>query len=585
MSTYDPSALAVMSKNDGDILFAANLKELVNLEKAQFNGKIGNVNISSLPGEKIDYSKLNLTGQIVNADIVSVDVSKFTSLKVSAQSSPNNTVLVAAGTFIKTSGLGVFSYAGGSSPVFPLPGVGLNRIDVLVIDDAGTLSRVAGIEAASPVAPAYPINKIPLAEIFVRYNAGGVVIRNTDNAVDSYIKVDARPFFRTIEIPDATITGPKLVDYTIGFKKLNFREQDSTPVANALGVTYAPRAPRLKAAPNADAQPCGNGAVRGNKVYFCGLNRDYILEWDHVADVMSTIALTSGDHPGQLVKVGSDLYVICNDAFKIKKIDQANAVSLAVDLTLTGVASGAWTLVNALTPNGDGTTLYTLAKITGTPVSRLLRVKLDGTGVTHAFDATAGNALMNPQFIKAPDGTEYVVVHKLAGTTCTLERRLASDLTAAGSFALGATTALGGTFLGSDGQLCYIWDETNANVRVVDVTPATMVDVARFPLNNLNIAGAANEVTLRTFLSTSGGGNQYPYFDGRRLLLPMGSVSSVGARMTAIQVPAWAAAYQINLADNGSTRTINGFATDGEYIFAAISNAATAGAQIARLLG
>jgi hypothetical protein len=582
MSTFDPSGLTVMGKANGQILFAEDLKEEVNLVKAQFNGKIGNVNISSSPSEKISASKLDLAGAIVDADIVSISVSKFSSLKVSAQSSPNNTVAVAAGTFIKSTGLGVFSYAGGNSPTFPLPSVATNRIDLLVIDDAGTLSRVVGTEAASPVPPDYPTNKVPLAEIYVRYNAGGVVIRETDNGVDSYIKIDARPFFRTVEIPDNTITGEKIQDYAIGTKKLSYWEQEHSRIANALGVTFDPRPIRVKAVTNADAQPCGHGAVRGNKVYFACRNRDYLAEWDHVADTMNTITLVSGDHPCCVVKIGNNLYTLCEDAYKIKKIDANNVVTTACDLTTQGAASGAWTLVNGLTPNGDGTILYCLAKITGTPVSRLLRVVLATPAVTHAWDFGAGNALMNPQFIQGADGTQYVVVHGLNGTNCTLERRLASDLSAAGSFAVGATTAAGGTFLGSDGHFCYVWDDTAGNVRVVDCSIATMADVGRFPINQNNIAGAANEVTSRLFLSTTAGENHYPYFTGRSILMPPNI--NRPAIMTAIPCPDWGGAYQVLLTNAGATVSVNSFACDGEYIFGAISDGAASGAQIARIL-
>ena len=580
MSNWDPSGLQVMGLDDGEILHADPLKETVNSVKIQFNGKIGNVNISSDVGEKISYSKLNVTGQIQDSDIVSVAVSKFSSLKVSAQSSPNNTVQVAAGTFIKSTGSGVFSYAGGNSPTFPLPGVSLNRIDLLVIDDAGTLTIVSGGEAASPVSPAYPTNKVPLAEIFVRYNAGGVVIRNTDNSVDSYIKADARPFFRTVDIPDNTISGAKIQDYAIGNKKLNYREQDSTHIALNLGLTYNPRPIRVKAATNADAQPCGHGAVRGNKVYFAGRNRDYVMEWDHVTDTLTNITLISGDHPCCVVKIGDNLYVLCEDAFSIKKIDMANTVTQLIDLTTQGAASGAWTLNQGLTPNSDGTILYTLAKITGTPVSRLLRVVIATPAVTHAWDFGAGNALMNPQFIRGASGIEYVVVHGIVGTTCTLERRLASDLSAAGSFALGGTSALGGTFLGSDGSFCYVWDDTNGNVRVIDCSIATMADVGRFTLSQ--VAGAVNEVTSRLFLATLAGENHYPYFTGKALLIPPNV--NRPAIMTAIPVPNWGGAYQVLVTNAGANMSCNGFASDGEWNFAAISDGLTSGAQLARIL-
>ena len=198
MSTYDPSSLILMSKPDGQILFVGDLREFINSITRQVNGKIGNVNISSVPGEQIDRSKLNLTGGIVDGDIVSVSVSKFSSLKATQQVSPNNTVLVAAGNYSSVDALSTKVFAGGSSPAFgAVVGVGNARIDVLMINDAGTLSIVAGSEAVSPVAPNYPIDRIPICEVYIRYNVSGVVIKDTDDTVNAYIKLDARPFIKS----------------------------------------------------------------------------------------------------------------------------------------------------------------------------------------------------------------------------------------------------------------------------------------------------------------------------------------------------------------------------------------------------
>jgi hypothetical protein len=594
MATWDPSALAVMSKNDGDILFAANLKEVVNSLKAEINGNLGNVNISSSSGEKIAYSKLNLAGAIQDADIVSISVSKFSSLKVSAQGSPNNTVLVAAGTFIKSTGKGAFSYAGGNSSTFPNPSVGLSRIDVLVIDDAGTLSRVVGTESGSPVTPDYPTNKVPLAEIFVRYNAGGVVIRNTDNGTDSYIKLDARPFFRTTDIPDGSITGVKIADLTIPSRKLLWRIPEDGTLSQLTGVAFDPHAFRAKAITNIDANPVGNGAVRNGKVYFSCIGRDYVTEWDHVADTMNVVTLVSGDHPGGLVKVGDNLYVICNDAYVIKKIDANNVVTTAVDLVNTGAAKAAWTLVNSLIVDDDpaSPTFFTLAKITGTNVSQILRVRIDGTGVTHAANTVAGDYLAAPAFFRAADGTEYVVVfyddNPFTGNI-SLRRYLAADLSGLASFSLATSPSASLTPLGGDGQYYYIWDGSLGTpaIRVVDVTASTMLEIARFTLGAIVPAGSPNEISTahRYFRQASGNGNQYAFFNGRGFLIPMDNTSGSRPIVTQFMIPNWSSQWQMKFRDNGASSSVFGFATDGQYNFAAVSNdTPTAGAELIRWL-
>jgi hypothetical protein len=580
MSIWTPP-VTIPALNDGDPLVAKTLKDLVASLQAFLNGEIGNVNILEPldPTDKIEYEKLDLAGKIQASDIVGISFSSFTSLQVKAQLAPNNTVQVLPGNYLSLDGTQTRFYAGGNSAAFPnTSGVGMNRIDVLSITDGGVLGISPGIEGGAPVPPAYPTEVIPLAEIYIRYSATGVVIKDADDLTNSYISRDARSLLKPTGLPDNSVTNAKLVDYTIGNKKLNYREQESTHIANALGVTYSPRPIRVKAITNADAQPCGHGAVRGSKVYFACRNRDYVAEWDHLTDTLTLINLTAGDAPCCVVKIGTNLYVLCETALSIKKIDQANAVTQLIDLKTQGPASDVgWTLANALTPNSDGTILYTLVKIGGTPVSRLLRVVMATPAVTHAWDFGAGNALMNPQFIRGADGTEYVVCHGLNAGVCSLERRFASDLTAAGSFALAAGDT---TFLGSDGCFCYVWDNTNSNVRVIDCSIATMADVGRFTLNQ--VAGAANEVTSRVFLSTTGGENHYPYFTGRSLLLPPNI--NRPAIMTAIPVPNWGGAYQVLVTNAGGTVSANGFACDGEYNFVAISDGIATGAAIARIL-
>ena len=65
------------------------------------------------------------------------------------------------------------------------------RIDLLVMDSAGALAWVAGAESASPVPPAYPADKMPIAEVYLR--VGSTEINNTDSGADAYILRDVRP--------------------------------------------------------------------------------------------------------------------------------------------------------------------------------------------------------------------------------------------------------------------------------------------------------------------------------------------------------------------------------------------------------
>lgn len=99
---------------------------------------------------------------------------------VTAQGSPDTTVAVAAG-LIRIQGY--FCYVVAAN-VTNFGGDASNpRIDLVVVDYNGTLSRVAGTAAAQPVAPAIPANSIALAQIYVPAN---------DTAIGSNQIIDRR---------------------------------------------------------------------------------------------------------------------------------------------------------------------------------------------------------------------------------------------------------------------------------------------------------------------------------------------------------------------------------------------------------
>jgi len=111
---------------------------------------------------RIDVT-LNLDGTVKEG---AISLANLNILRPHEQTSPNMTVYVEAGTFIKSDGTGAVTYVGGSSPVFALP-VGFSKIDLLTIDDNGNLGIEPGTPAGSPVPPTYPIDKQVLAEVTV----------------------------------------------------------------------------------------------------------------------------------------------------------------------------------------------------------------------------------------------------------------------------------------------------------------------------------------------------------------------------------------------------------------------------------
>lgn len=110
-------------------------------------------------------------------------------LLVHQQSSPGMTLAVEPGTCYVGSTKVI--YAGGNTPSFTAP-VTNPRIDIVTIDNTGTIAITQGTENASPMAPAYPANKLVLAEIYNRTSE--TAIYDTDQgAGKGYIYNDVRP--------------------------------------------------------------------------------------------------------------------------------------------------------------------------------------------------------------------------------------------------------------------------------------------------------------------------------------------------------------------------------------------------------
>ena len=137
------------------------------------------------------------------------------------QSSPNMTLKIEAGVVFV--GATRVIYAGGNTPSFSAPSSN-PRIDIVTIDSAGTIAITQGTEAASPVAPSYPFNKLVICEVYNR--VGETSIKTTDDASNGYIyndvrgylgfsyisnssQVDATLFVKLAGSVDETITGVK----------------------------------------------------------------------------------------------------------------------------------------------------------------------------------------------------------------------------------------------------------------------------------------------------------------------------------------------------------------------------------------
>lgn len=94
------------------------------------------------------------------------------------------------------------NYAGGDSSSITNP-ISNPRIDVLQIDNAGTLSWVTGTEAASPTVPTATTGKVPLCAVYLRTT--GTTIRDTDQGSGHYIYRDMRPVIVLAEDPSKIV--------------------------------------------------------------------------------------------------------------------------------------------------------------------------------------------------------------------------------------------------------------------------------------------------------------------------------------------------------------------------------------------
>lgn len=82
-------------------------------------------------------------------------------------------------------------FGGGNTPTMTAPTTN-PRIDLIVINSAGTLSVIQGSEAASPSPPAYPTDKMPICEVYHR--VGETNIKTDDDSTNGYIYRDVRPY-------------------------------------------------------------------------------------------------------------------------------------------------------------------------------------------------------------------------------------------------------------------------------------------------------------------------------------------------------------------------------------------------------
>jgi hypothetical protein len=118
-------------------------------------------------------------------------------------------------------------FAGGITPTVTAPTGGNNRIDVLTIDNTGTLAWTTGTAASSPSTPTYPANKLPICELYNVTGETALYDNANQQSGAGYIYNDVRPFL-AYPIPIGAIPDNVLpaTDATYNLGSASFRWQN-----------------------------------------------------------------------------------------------------------------------------------------------------------------------------------------------------------------------------------------------------------------------------------------------------------------------------------------------------------------------
>lgn len=181
----------------------------------------------------VDARTVALSGAVTGGGALGLSVSRdeIDMLRPQAQTVPDNTARVLAGVYTKNDNSGFRSVAAQNSPVFPVIGLAGNvRYDLLYIDNAGALARIAGTEillaGSDPYVdgPAADNAAIAVAIAIIRVTETATVV------VDTADVTDVREFFNR-----ASSVGLSTIANGLGFSMINGTLVTSV-AANALTV-------------------------------------------------------------------------------------------------------------------------------------------------------------------------------------------------------------------------------------------------------------------------------------------------------------------------------------------------------------
>lgn len=147
------------------------------------------------------------------------------------------------------------------------------RVDLICIDETGTLSKISGLESISPVSPSFPSNKLVLA-IITRKNVAGqydiskdiITGRNIENIIiDKYSNFG--PNQSLVLNQNNTISGNNLISGNNTFSGDNTFNSDSNNTFDGINIFNAANIHRGNEVHSGDEIYLGNLDFEGNNVF------------------------------------------------------------------------------------------------------------------------------------------------------------------------------------------------------------------------------------------------------------------------------------------------------------------------------
>jgi hypothetical protein len=386
-------------------------------EIQRYNG-VSLIQFADILDKRVAY--IGVPPEIWDRVVNEIDLGELEILRPYAHTLPaTNRVGVKVGRFNKSTGTETQYFAGGDSPMFG-PVSAQPRIDLLMIDDTGALSILAGAEAASPVPPLYPADKLVLAQVLVNETGTVTIVEGDITDVRPFLNLGYGTSFWTLDTGAISATGT----YTLKIDKsgsLDLINLSQTGTGKALSIVHT------VTGSNPAISLTGSGAGTGSLFSLTQFRSSPAIDLT-ISGASKGLNLTGGVSANTLIdltQAGTGKCInlsqnTANNALSISQVGAANAVSVtqsgtgnALQVTQGGAGNGLWvTITGSGVVNRAGlsvmvvSTDVTASAVTVSSVSNHTLIDLAKSG------AGAGNVLNI-----ANSGTGYGISLTQAGNS------------------------------------------------------------------------------------------------------------------------------------------------------------------------